>query len=159
MGILLSPGLRAPRSSRTASCPQHTAKTGRPLNPSGFWSSLPSNRAWRAVPSIYLTQASIFPCTPMCVPRPHPVGDSRGAIIGTLSKEVGLLCQLKLSSSSQILPGSWRNDMLPPCLTAKDPYKSIGRRILKHMRLKKPDTFLCMSFPTGSGGKVGGGER
>lgn len=73
----------------------------------------------------------------MCVPRPHPVGDSWGAIIGTLSKEVGLLCQPKLSSSSQIPLGNWRNDTLPSWLTAKDHGASSGRRILKAHEMKE----------------------
>lgn len=46
----------------------------------------------------------------------------------TLFKEVGPLCQLKLTStSSQILLGNWRNDTLPSSLAAEDYYKSSGK--------------------------------
>lgn len=93
--------------------------------------------------------------TPKHVPRPHPVCASWRTIIGSLSKEVGFPLQPKLSSaSSQVLVRNWRDKTVHSACPQRINL-SLGGRILIHTGWKKPDAFLCMSFPTVLGG-VGG---
>lgn len=93
--------------------------------------------------------------TPKHVPQPHPVRASWGTIIGSLSKEVGLPLQPKLSSaSSQILVGNWREKTVhSACLQRIN--LSLGGSILIHTGWKKPDAFPWVSFPTVLGGEGG----
>lgn len=113
MGILLSPGPRSTRQQQDSELSPAHRRAGEATEPIMVLAISSLQQGTESL-VLYLSNLKsrfrlLYLYAPLGV-RQDPT------LWVTLSKDVGLLCQPKLSSSSQIPLGNWRNDTLPSCL-------------------------------------------